>query len=91
MSCATGRMNSEYLRGILTTYLVSTMEEVANKLFFNARNDVIFPQDNDTKHKSRAMKNWLASIGMSTINGASQSPYLNPIYVCLMSGQALTW
>ena len=74
-----GRMNSDQLISILSTCLVPTVDEVASKLQLNARNDVIFQQDNDPKHTSAATKNWLATTGITTMNWPSQSPDLNPI------------
>ena len=79
MSPVVGRMNSEQLIGILNTSLVPTVEEVANKLFSNDRNHVLFQQDNDAKHTSGVTKNWLASTGIQTMKWPSQSPDLNPI------------
>lgn len=79
MSRVTGRMNLDQLFVILNTCLVQTMGEVAINLFFNARNDVIFQQENDAKHTSRATKNWLAFTSITIMNWSSQSPDLNPI------------
>lgn len=63
-----GEMNSEQMVGILMTFLVSTVEEVVNKLFLNASNDVNFQQDSDTEYISWATKNWVASTSISTMN-----------------------
>lgn len=79
MSRVVGRMNSEQLIGILNTCLVPTVDEIASKLFSNARNNVVLQQDNDPKHTSRATKNWLATTGINTMKWPSQSPDLNPI------------
>ncbi|KAI0997422.1 hypothetical protein K3495_g10765 [Podosphaera aphanis] len=78
MNRMVGRMNSEQLIGILNTFLVPTVDEIASKLFFNARNNVVFQQDNDAKHTSRATKNWLATTGINTMKRPSKSPDLNP-------------
>ncbi|KAI1006966.1 hypothetical protein K3495_g1256 [Podosphaera aphanis] len=79
MSRVVGRMNSEQLIGFLNTFLVPTVDEIASKLFFNARNNVVFQQDNDAKHTSRATKNWLATTGINTMKWPSKWPDLNPI------------
>ena len=42
MSHVVGRMNSEQLIGILSTSLVPTIEELANKLFSGAKNHIFF-------------------------------------------------
>ncbi|KAI1004026.1 hypothetical protein K3495_g4183 [Podosphaera aphanis] len=78
MSRGVGRMNSEQLIGILNTCLVLTVDEIASKLFSNARNNVVFQQDNDAKHTSRATKNWLATTGINTMKRPSKWPDLNP-------------
>ena len=57
MSRVVERMNSEQLIGILNTCLVPTVDEIASKLFSNARNNVVFQQDNNPKHTSRATNN----------------------------------
>lgn len=57
MTHVEGRINSGQLIELFCTCLVPTVEEVANKLFSNARNNNIFRQDNDPKHTSRAVKN----------------------------------
>ncbi|KAI0996374.1 hypothetical protein K3495_g11806 [Podosphaera aphanis] len=79
MSPVFSRMNSEQLIGILSTCLVPTVEGVANRLFFNDRNHILFQQDNNIKHTARVIKNWLASTGIKTMKWSSQSPDLNPI------------
>ncbi|KAI1002514.1 hypothetical protein K3495_g5689 [Podosphaera aphanis] len=79
MSRVVGRMNSEQLIGILTTCLAPTVDEIASKLFSHARNTVVFQQDNDPKHTSRAAKNWLATTGINPMKWSSQSSDLNPI------------
>ena len=56
MNQVVGRMNSDQLISILSTCLVPTVDEVASKLQLNARNDVIFQQDNDPKHTSAATR-----------------------------------
>ena len=79
MSRVVGRMNSEQLIGILNTCLVPTVDKIASKLFSNARNNVVFQQDNETEHTSKTTKNWLATTGINTMKWPSQSPDLNPI------------
>ncbi|KAI1000163.1 hypothetical protein K3495_g8035 [Podosphaera aphanis] len=79
VSRVVGRMNSEQVIGILNTFLVPAVDEIASKLFSNARNNFVFQQDNDAKHTSRAIKNWLATTGINTMKWPSQSPDLNPI------------
>lgn len=79
MSPVVGRMDSEQLNGILSTCLDPTVEEVANKLFSNDRNHILFQQDNNAKHTSRVKKNWLTSTGIKTMKWPSQSPDLNPV------------
>ena len=49
MSHVVGRMNSEQLIGILSTSLIPKIEELANKLFSDAKTHIYFQQDNDAK------------------------------------------
>lgn len=57
MSNVVGRMNSDQLLKILDTCLVPSINEVAKKLFPNARNNIVFQQDNDSKLTSGATQN----------------------------------
>lgn len=52
---------------------------MANKLFYNARSNFIFHQDNDAMDTSRAVMNFVASTVINDKNWPSQSPDLNPI------------
>lgn len=55
MSYLVGKLNLKQLIGILNSSLLPTVDEVAKKLL-NARYEVVFQQDNDPKHTSRATK-----------------------------------
>ena len=41
--------------------------------------DIVFQQDNDRKHTSKIVINWLENQGIKTFDWPSQSPDLNPI------------
>jgi hypothetical protein len=56
MSHVVVRMNSEHLIGILSTSLIPTIEELANKLFSGAKNHIFF-QKKKMKPTKRALQN----------------------------------
>lgn len=86
----TDMMNSEHLIGILTSYSALTVEEVANMLLFNARNDGNFQQDNCARQTSRAAKNQLTFTGNNYYEIAISIALLEPNWACLVCGQTLT-
>ena len=79
MERVVGRMKSEQLIEIFEASLLPTLDQVAAQSGSSSVNDVVFQQDNDSKHKSQRTKDWLSSKSISTMIWPSQSPDLNPI------------
>lgn len=67
-----GIMKKENYKNILEAFLVPYANE-------NMPEDWIFQQDNDPKHTSKFVKNWLTENNVRLLDWPSQSPDLNPI------------
>ena len=69
-----GGMNSDLYLQILKDDLLNTLE-------YHGLNppNIIFQQDNDTKHTSKKVKEWLEEQEFRTMVWPAQSPDLNPI------------
>lgn len=73
----------ELIRGIMTKevyhqILYENMPVALGQMEF-PENEVIFQQDNDPKHSSKLVRNFLKTQNYETIEWPSQSPDLNPI------------
>lgn len=73
-------MNSRQYQSILS----DQMKPSARLIFAEEHDDEeheswIFQQDNDPKHKSRLVQDWLAQEGIQQLEWPPQSPDLNPI------------
>lgn len=69
-----GRMDAKQLVEILEDHLLPSIEESGIP-----REDFIFQQDNDPKHKSKMAKQWFENQGITLLDWPPQSPDLNPI------------
>uniref|UniRef100_A0A0A1XKX3 Transposable element Tc1 transposase n=1 Tax=Zeugodacus cucurbitae TaxID=28588 RepID=A0A0A1XKX3_ZEUCU len=69
-----GKMKKEQYWDILKTNLPIAMDMVRLR-----ENRIIFQQDNDPKHSSKLVQNWLKSQSFSTMRWPAQSPDMNPI------------
>ena len=69
-----GRIDSEL-------YLQILKDDLLNTLKYHSLNppDIIFQQDNDLKHTSKKVKEWLEEQEFRTMVWPAQSPNLNPI------------
>jgi transposase len=68
------RMNAEVYTGILDDYLLPTIE------YYDLEADnIIFQQDNDSKHTSRAAQEWFENNEIEVLEWPTQSPDLSPI------------
>lgn len=61
------RMNLEQLISIQNSSLLPTVDEVANKLLLNARNEVVFLQGYDPNTLLGRQKIWMAMKGVVTM------------------------
>ena len=64
MEHVVGRMKSEQLIEIFEASLLPIQDQVAAQSGSSSGNDVVFQQDNDSKHKSQWTKDWLSSKNM---------------------------
>jgi len=69
-----GKMDAKQLVEILEDHLLPSIEESGIP-----REDFIFQQDNDPKHKSKMAKQWFENQGITLLDWPPQSPDLNPI------------
>ncbi|KAG1584618.1 hypothetical protein G6F46_014956 [Rhizopus delemar] len=73
-----GNMDKELYREILEDELERTIEFSIDKLGFE-RHQVIFQHDNDPKHTSKLVKEYLKDQSYNILEWPAQSPDLNPI------------
>ena len=69
-----GKMDAEQYVAILEGGLLQSMEDSGIPA-----DDVIFQQDNDSKHTSRRAKIWFEGQDIKLLDWPAQSPDLNPI------------
>lgn len=69
-----GNMNGKMYQNILKTHLLETVDNMPYPV-----NEVIFQHDNDPKHTSKIVKNWLNKQEFQVLPWPSQSPDVNPI------------
>lgn len=73
-----GTMNKELYLEILRDELDKSVDDISQKLSLN-RSQVIFQQDNDPKHSSKQVQEYLQQQDYDVMDWPSQSPDLNPI------------
>lgn len=69
-----GNMDAKMYLNILKTHLLKAVENMPYPV-----NEVIFQHDNDPKHTSKIVKNWLNKQEFHVLPWPSQSPDINPI------------
>ena len=69
-----GKMAADGYKSILRERFLDTLAYYGLK-----RSDVVLQQDNDPKHVSKIVREWLHDSGIRTLDWPSQSPDLNPI------------
>ena len=69
-----GKMTADGYKSILRQHFLNTLA-----FYKLRRSDVILQQDNDPKHVSRLVREWLEENDIRTLDWPSQSPDLNPI------------
>lgn len=74
-----GRMNANDYIEILDANLLPTIADLCAQPGGPRRNQVIFQQDNDSKHTSRAARAWFLKKNIKVLDWPPQSPDLNPI------------
>ena len=67
------RMNGDYYRSILENNLIES------SFSLGLSSDFYFQQNNDPKHTSNILKNWLKEQTFNVLTWPAQSPDLNPI------------
>lgn len=72
-----GQMTATQYCQILSDALLGTLTDKSLKV-----EDVIFQQDNDSKHTARQTQSWLADHQIKTLPWPPQSPDMNPIEHC---------
>lgn len=73
-----GHLNKELYKDILEDELLQTIEYSRKKLNLQ-RNQIIFQQDNDPKHTSKLVQDYLSEQDYQVMTWPPQSPDLNPI------------
>jgi transposase len=69
-----GRMDAELYTRILSDELVQSVEYYGLEL-----DEIVFQQDNDSKHTSHTAQKWFEDNGVEVLEWPAQSPDLNPI------------
>ena len=69
-----GRMDGSLYEEILRDELMGMVE-----YYGMDKEELIFQQDNDTKHTSQHARNWFEANGIKVLDWPAQSPDLNPI------------
>ena len=69
-----GRMDAELYTSILDDYLLETI-----KYYKLKKREIIFQQDNDSKHTSHLARKWFEDNRIEVLRWPAQSPDLNPI------------
>ena len=69
-----GKMDASLYEEILEDDLLGTVE-----YYGMDREDLIFQQDNDSKHTSKCAQRWFKDNGIKVLDWPAQSPDLNPI------------
>ena len=79
MAKIVGRMDSKQYCHILATSLTPYMDACALLPAFPPRDQLVFQQDNDPKHRSKLATSWFREAGVRQMPWPAQSPDLNPI------------
>lgn len=70
-----GIMDGPMYRQILKTHMAPYLRELKAE----TNDDIIFQQDNDPKHRSQVVQNYLKNVNFTQLDWISQSPDMNPI------------
>lgn len=71
-----GLMDGKQYRQILKTHMAPYLNKFKEEMKYD---EVIFQHDNDPKHTSKVVKNYLENKGIAVLKWPSQSPDANPI------------